>query len=176
MGGTLEAINLTSADIEEIQQRVERAVSWICPDWLRHQEEDLAQQAMLRVVSQLKGSDRKLNVSYIKRTAHSVLMDEIRRRHRRPVSTADPDAVDRVSDSAPRPDRATHSGEVGQAIRDCMGETADSRRRALSLHLLGHTVPQIGELLGFSPKKAENLVYRGLADLRSCLTSKGVTP
>jgi CHAT domain-containing protein len=57
-----------------------------------------------------------------------------------------------------------------------LGNTAEDRRRAVMLYLLGHTVPQAGELLGFGAKKAENLVYRGLADIRSCLEGKGVTP
>jgi RNA polymerase sigma-70 factor (ECF subfamily) len=36
-------------------------------------------------------------------------------------------------------------------------------------------VPELGRLLGWNAKKAENLVYRGLADLRGCLTEKGVS-
>lgn len=174
----VEAVTLTSRDIVEIQGRVRRAVSWICPDWLRHVEEDLAQQAMLRVVSQLQasGGNRVLNATYIKRTAHSVIMDEIRKRRSRAPVTADPESVERVSDDAPRPDRMVLSGEVGRAIRDCLDQAIESRRRAVTLYLLGHTVPQTGELLGFDAKKAENLVYRGLADLRECLSGKGVTP
>ena len=38
----------------------------------------------------------------------------------------------------------------------------------------GHSVPEIGQLLGWTAKKAENLVYRGMADLRGCLGKKGI--
>lgn len=47
---------------------------------------------------------------------------------------------------------------------------------AVTLHLQGHSVPEVGALLAWTVKKAENLVYRGLADLRSCLSSKGLQP
>ena len=50
------------------------------------------------------------------------------------------------------------------------------RRLAVTLHLQGHTVPQAARLLDFSPKQTENLVYRGLADLRACLLAKGIRP
>jgi RNA polymerase sigma-70 factor (ECF subfamily) len=30
--------------------------------------------------------------------------------------------------------------------------------------------------MGWTEKKAENLVYRGLADLRRCLSAKGLRP
>ena len=50
------------------------------------------------------------------------------------------------------------------------------RRLAVTLHLQGHTVPEAGSLLGWNAKRAENLVYRGLADLRDCLAGKGVRP
>jgi RNA polymerase sigma-70 factor (ECF subfamily) len=48
------------------------------------------------------------------------------------------------------------------------------RRHAVTLSLQGHSVPEIGRLLGWTGKKAENLVYRGMADLRECLEGKGI--
>ena len=44
------------------------------------------------------------------------------------------------------------------------------------LHLQGHSVPDAARLLGWPAKRTENLVYRGLADLRRCLIAKGHTP
>jgi RNA polymerase sigma-70 factor (ECF subfamily) len=37
-------------------------------------------------------------------------------------------------------------------------------------------VAEAARILDWSPKRTENLVYRGLADLRGCLTSKGLKP
>jgi RNA polymerase sigma-70 factor (ECF subfamily) len=37
-------------------------------------------------------------------------------------------------------------------------------------------VPEASRILDWSAKRTENLVYRGLADLRECLTLKGMRP
>ena len=44
------------------------------------------------------------------------------------------------------------------------------------LYLQGHTVPEIGRLLNWSGPKSNNLVHRGIADLRRCLDRKGLRP
>jgi RNA polymerase sigma-70 factor, ECF subfamily len=46
----------------------------------------------------------------------------------------------------------------------------------VTLYLQGHTVPETARILGWDAKRAENLVYRGLADLRQCLMGKGHRP
>ena len=38
------------------------------------------------------------------------------------------------------------------------------------------TTVETARRLGWTAKKAENLVYRGLKDLRRCLTARGMTP
>jgi RNA polymerase sigma-70 factor (ECF subfamily) len=50
------------------------------------------------------------------------------------------------------------------------------RRLAVTLYLQGHTVPEAARILDWSGKRTENLVYRGLADLRECLMAKGMRP
>jgi RNA polymerase sigma-70 factor (ECF subfamily) len=44
------------------------------------------------------------------------------------------------------------------------------------LYIQEHTVPEAARILGWTLKRTENLVYRGLADLRACLAAKGQTP
>jgi RNA polymerase sigma-70 factor (ECF subfamily) len=44
----------------------------------------------------------------------------------------------------------------------------------VTLHLQGHSVPQVAGFFAWNTKRAENLVYRGLSDLRQCLESKGL--
>jgi RNA polymerase sigma-70 factor (ECF subfamily) len=103
-----------------------------------------------------------------------VVVDEIRRRSRRPVESLDEklDAGD-PQDPAPDAEAALRSARLGVAIRDCLRRLVTSRRRAVTLHLLGHSSREISELAALGVKSAENLVYRGLADLRSCLRVKG---
>jgi RNA polymerase sigma-70 factor (ECF subfamily) len=45
----------------------------------------------------------------------------------------------------------------------------DRRRTAVTLHLQGFRTGEVAAALGWTEKQAENLVYRGLADLRACL-------
>ena len=59
----------------------------------------------------------------------------------------------------PDPERASAGREVGRAIRDCLGLMVRPRRLAVTLNLQGHSVPEIGRLLGWTGKKAENKRY-----------------
>jgi RNA polymerase sigma-70 factor (ECF subfamily) len=47
---------------------------------------------------------------------------------------------------------------------------------AVWLYLLGHSIPEAAGLLAFDEKRTENLIYRGMADLRNCLRVKGLKP
>ena len=72
------------------------------------------------------------------------------------------------------PERIAASREVGRGIQDCLSQMSRERRLAVTLYLQGHSVPEASRVLDWSAKRTENLVYRGLADLRECLTSKGM--
>ena len=76
----------------------------------------------------------------------------------------------------PSPERLSLSGDLGRAIRDCLTALAPGRRNAVTLRLLGHSIRETASLLGWAVKRAENLIYRGLADLRACLGRKGLQP
>ena len=82
-----------------------------------------------------------------------------------------PEALDRSD-----PERECIGMEIGEGIRDCLQRLLQPRRLALALHLQGHTVQETAQLLRWDFKRVENLTYRGLADLRKCLASKGLKP
>lgn len=116
--------------------------------------------------------------SYLRRVAYSTLVDEIRRRRRRresPLEEPDGNARDPIS-PAPSPHATAEGRRISESIHGCLQGLLEDRRRAVTLHLQGHSVPQAAEILGWKPKRTENLVYRGLADLRQCLTTKGLNP
>lgn len=160
-----------------------RAVTRVCPTWLVGRSEDLVQVALLRVLAVQRQSEgnAQLSTSYLRKVAYSALIDEIRRWRRRkevPLEAEDggiEPAAERVSGS-PDPEERSGGREVGKAIRDCLGRMIGPRRSAVVLHLQGHSVPEIGRLLRWDGKKADNLVYRGMSDLRECLGNKGVRP
>jgi RNA polymerase sigma-70 factor (ECF subfamily) len=171
---------MDNAEAASLHACIKRAVRAVCPGWLGSEVEDLAQAATVRVLQRF-GSGSPTGAApaarYLWRTAHSVVVDEIRRRSRRPtVPLAErPDAAE-----LPAADGDAESAlavrRLGTAIRDCLRRLAPSRRQAVSLHLVGHTLREISELLALGEKRVQNLVYRGLADLRSCLRSKGAHP
>lgn len=161
---------------DQILADLERVVRRACPPWLREDEDDLVQVAVLKVFPRLEAG-QQLNASYLHRVAHSVVMDALRRRRNSRVELAEARVVEGAVDSpAHTPERQAGSVEIGQAIRSCMTKASEERRRLLTLYLLGHSVPESARLLDLGRKKVENHVYRGLAALRECLRALGVTP
>jgi RNA polymerase sigma-70 factor, ECF subfamily len=161
-----------------------RAVRRQCPSWLSDSAQDIAQAALTKVMAaERRGEgERSLSPFYLYRVAHSALVDEIRQRKRRPEV---PLASGRETDDGPpaleptghdNPERTVSFRELGLAVRDCLMCAKRERRQAVTLYLLGHSVPDAARILGWDVKRTENLVYRGLADLRQCLVGKGHTP
>jgi len=162
------------AELADVRDRLAAAVGRICPSWLAAQRDDIVQEAMVRVLHAIERTDGDINSAYVWRVGYSATIDEIRKARRRREQPLDDDAPEPGPQSE-RPDRVLFSKRVRVAIRDCLAGVAEARRRALTLYLLGHRVPDVAERLAAPPKRAENLVYRGLADLRRCLSGKGVT-
>lgn len=168
-------------DFAQLHRDLVRAVDRVCPRWMADRADDLVQVALMRVmeIQRRKEGTAEFSSFYLKKAAYSALIDEIRRlRRRQEVSLAGDDEEDGpVFDPAapePDPERASAGRQIGRAIRDCLGGMVPPRRHAVTLNLQGHSVPDIGRLLGWTAKKAENLVYRGMADLRGCLGAKGI--
>jgi RNA polymerase sigma-70 factor (ECF subfamily) len=108
--------------------------------------------------------------------AHSVLVDEIRRVKRRQETDLDDQVADQVTVTTADPERMVASAEIGRGIQCCLANMKQERRLAVTLYLQGHTVAEAARILDWSQKRTENLVYRGLADLRACLTCRGIEP
>ena len=166
-------------DYRWLRQKLVQAVQRFCPSWLASQRDDIVQSAMIRILEiREKGDGTKvLDSFYIRKVAHSVTVDEIRRAgRRRETLLAEADPAEMMQINELTPERQTAGREIGDAIRNCLTRLVRPRRLALGLFLLGHSVSECSQQLGWSYTRVENLVYRGLADLRRCLTSKGVTP
>jgi RNA polymerase sigma-70 factor (ECF subfamily) len=161
-----------------------RAVRRQCPSWLSDNSEDLAHAALLKVMAAARTGEgeRSLSSFYLYRVAHSALVDEIRRRQRRREVSLDADESGEAGGGniEPRasgdPEQDASLRELGEAVRSCLLDMGNDRRVAVMLHLQGSSVPEAARILGWSAKRTENLVYRGLADLRQCLRGKGHAP
>lgn len=168
-------------EVAELRRQLVRAVARTCPRWLTAEADDLVQTALLRVleIQRRREGDAEFSSFYLRRAAYSVVVDEIRRRRRRGEVPLDPEAEGeepgRPSDE-PSPEQVSGSRELGRAIVKCLGRMVRPRRLAVTLHLQGHRIREVGGLMGWSAKKAENLIYRGLSDLRECLETQGFMP
>jgi RNA polymerase sigma-70 factor (ECF subfamily) len=167
-----------------LRHALARAVRRQCPQWLTDQAEDLVQAALVKVMSMPGTGEgtRGLSSFYLYRVAHSALVDEIRRRQRRrEVALEVDDSQGREGAmleprAASNPEQDASLRELGAAVRDCLLSMSGDRRLAVTLYIQGHSVPEAARILGWAAKRTENLVYRGLADLRQCLLGKGHTP
>jgi RNA polymerase sigma-70 factor, ECF subfamily len=177
-GGALHSPR-TEEDYDRLRADVARVVAYVCPPELASRSDDLIQAVVIRVVElqRKREGSGEFSSFYLRKAAHSALVDEIRRQRRRPeVPLTEEREVAGPAAAQPDPERRSAGRQLGRAIRDCLKTLVRPRRLAVVLNLQGHSVPEVGRLLGWTPKRAENLVYRGLADLRGCLERKGVTP
>jgi len=168
---------IPDAIITELRARIAGAVRRICPRWLQSSAEDIVQSALMRVLGAMRAreGDIELSALYLEKAAYCATVDEIRRHRRRREEQATEERVlDTAAGPQVDPEASAEAGEITRALAQCLGSLLDARRRAVTLHLLGHSIPEAGALLGWSSKRAENLVCRGLADLRRCLAGKGL--
>ncbi len=162
-----------------LRERLSRAVGSVCPGWLADRKEDLVQVALMRVMEIQRKSEgnRDFSSSYLWRVAYSALVDELRRlRRRQEVPLEDPQREDTLSSDRSTPEQTSAGRETGEMIRQCLALMVRARRQAVALYLQGHTVPEAAKIMDWSGKRTENLVYRGLSDLRKCLASMGLEP
>lgn len=172
-------------DIAKLRERLSAAVARICPRSLRDHQEDLVQAGLIRVLRarQRQAGQRPLLDAYLKKVAYAVLVDEIRKAKSRPqVALAEDAATHPHSPATPgapvivTPEDQAGQLQLGRRIYECLSELKPQRRQAVALYLEGYTAPEAAQLLGWSRKRTENLIYRGLADLRERLRAKGVRP
>jgi RNA polymerase sigma-70 factor, ECF subfamily len=157
------------------RDRLVVAVRRVCPPWLRDSSDDLVQTAvmkLLRSTVEIESTD-----AYLSRVAYTVVIDEIRRRKRRREVGLSPSLPERLRDSGElSPEARARGDQIGKALLACLQSLSADRRRAVALYLQDHSVPEIAELLGWDAKKASNMVYRGLGDLRTALARRGIGP
>ena len=67
------------------------------------------------------------------------------------------------------PERQASALEIDRTMRDCLTNLNPPRRAAIACHLQGYSVPEAARFLGWTRKRTEHLVARGLKDLRACM-------
>lgn len=169
---------LARESVDTLRHRVVRAVRRQCPGWLAHQADDIVQNVLAQLVKKLRQGETNpgLSAMYVEKAAYGATVDEMRRLSRRRESQADTVSLERAHSSAAGPEGLVAALEIGRGIRDCLTGLIPPRRMGVTLYLQGCTVPEIAKRRRWKFKRAHNLVYRGLADLRRCLETKGLAP
>jgi RNA polymerase sigma-70 factor (ECF subfamily) len=171
---------LSEEAYSKLSKAISTAVARVCPAWLVDRRDDLVQAAMIKVMEIHRKSEgnRELSTSYLYRVAHSALVDEIRRIRRRREVALEEEAGGNEGRAVAleNPERSAAAEEIGRGIRECLASMKRERRLAVTLHLQGHRIAEAARILDCGEKRAENLVYRGLDDLRRCLAAKGFEP
>jgi RNA polymerase sigma-70 factor, ECF subfamily len=169
-------------DYTKLRRDLATVVARICPRWPAAQRDDLVQAAAMRIMHVFGAGETDVDLegtsaprpSYLYKVAHSVLVDELRRIRRQRETSTDEDTLESIPAIRADPERLAVSRQIAEGIKDCLSRLKRERRIAVALYLQGHTVPESARIVDWSVKRTENLVYRGLAELRGCLTSKGI--
>jgi RNA polymerase sigma-70 factor (ECF subfamily) len=181
-GEDAAAIADEGLDYATLRKDVAKTVARLCPRWMADRRDDLVQAAVMRVMhvtrtrSAAGEGNQFLSPSYLYKVAYSVLVDEIRRLRRLNETDLGDEGVGYAARATENPERTTASHEIGRGILSCLAQMKRERRLAVTLHLQGHTVAEAARILDWAAKATENLVYRGMADLRRCLMAKGMRP
>jgi RNA polymerase sigma-70 factor (ECF subfamily) len=169
---------LSDEQIAGLRRDLYLSVRRSCPAWLAAQVEDIVQTALMRVLAVHKkgGGNPRFGASYLKRAAYSATVDEMRKHFRRGERQEGEAEMERTPSATVDPERRSAALDIHHGIRDCMAAMLQPRRLAVACHLMGYSVPEAARFLGWTPKRTEHLVRRGLQDLRGCLSTKGIEP
>lgn len=162
--------------LERIHRVLTTCVRKACSKDLLPLAEDIAQKAMVTLLARIDASDEALDFgnAYLWRVANHAVIDELRKRqrNREEASEHSDDAISTRGDPGDADDRR----RILEGVRTCLASANEDRRAALGLYLQGLELREIARSLQFDRKRADNLVYRGLAALRTCLEGKGLAP
>lgn len=176
------ATRKTAEDLAELRRRLLTAVRRVCPAWLAAQDEDIVQEALLkinRVLEREGETNQPLPASYINKVAYHAMVDAIRRcRQQHHSEIAVEEGLEEMPDNeqSANPEQIRATGRLQEGLQGCLEDMVENRRTAVVLRLQGHSVPEIGRLMGWTQTRANNLVFRGMSDLRLCLETKGLAP
>ena len=128
---------------------------------------------VLRRLGGLVGGSAGLR-TFVFSVAHARLVDDARRRSRRPaVHPYEPELDDRQAHSA---EQAALSGVDAHHLDALLGRLNEDQRAVITLRILGDlTVEQTAEILGKSAGAVKQLQRRGLLVLRSLMDRGEVT-
>ena len=145
---------------------------------LRNQAEaqDVVQESMVRLWQNQSKVDQSGAPMWLKRTAHNLCIDRIRRRKvRSEVGTEQLEATS--IDTSPGPDRVAESDRLGREIEQALGKLSEQDRSVLILReVQERPYAEIAEMLELPMGTLKARLHRAREQLRKTLIRAGVTP
>jgi len=152
--------------------------------------DEILQEVRIRLWRAIERGEKAdaLPASYVYRAAVSATLDLIRGRRRKREVPLEESRLEeprleepRLDDAGAIPaslgtDRTVDEEAAMELLDQALAGMVATRRVAVRLHLAGYHLREIAAMMDSSEARARNLVYRGLADLRTRLTSMGLNP
>ncbi len=138
--------------------------------------QDVAQETMIRLWQHKDKVETEATRYWLRRTAHNLCIDRIRRRNSRPESELEP-AEGSTATADPDPERLAESGELGEAITAALAKLSTGDRAVLILReVQGLPYDEIAHALAVPLGTLKARLHRARENLRRRLTRAGVTP
>ncbi len=145
---------------------------------LRNQAEaqDVVQESMVRLWQNQSKVEQAGAPMWLKRTAHNLCIDRIRRRKvRSEVGTEGLEATS--TDGSPGPDRLAQSDQLGYEIERALEQLSEDDRSVLILReVQERPYAEIAEMLALPMGTLKARLHRAREQLRKKLIRAGVTP
>jgi len=138
--------------------------------------QDVAQEAMVRLWKHRDRVEPDGAPFWLRRTAHNLCIDRMRRRRTRQEIDAEPNDVV-TADKRHGPQRLAESGELGRQIEDALDDLAPRDRAVVILReVQGLPYSEIARLLEVPMGTLKARLHRAREQLRARLVRAGVTP
>ncbi len=140
-------------------------------------QEDLRQDAAVRILSRLRSdTPPALSSAYVRRAAKTAAIDRARRHTRREALLNAHAKALQWNRGPDDPEQQVHSRRVGRIIDEELARLPEPRRELVLMFLSGQGVSEIAQRKGMARKRVDNWVYRSLSTLRGRLLARGLTP
>jgi RNA polymerase sigma factor (sigma-70 family) len=128
----------------------------------------------VRDLAQFEGDERDFR-TWVFTVAHHRLLDDRRRRSRRPVHPVPDDVLTRAGGVGDAEEEAM-TGLTVARVRQLVGRLSSDQQDVLLLRLFGDlAVPEVAAIVGKRPGAVKALLRRGLASLRREISREGVS-
>ena len=156
--------------IAELSLAIQTSVQSFHPQKLGIDPEDLIQEIRIKLWKIFK-SDKKIRnySSYIKRVINSIIIDQIRI-SRRYEKIIDLEKERNFQDQGIDDFSIKKKKDINMAFDSLI----ESRREVVRWYLYGLNTDEISKILNLNKIKTQNLLYRGVNDLKNILKSKGI--